>query len=802
MAPGENAFSNIAAVGRRPPARVLVAVGLVAGSTLALQVLLTRLFAAVLYYHFGFMAISLALLGVGAGAIVIYVRPAWFDSIELERALARGTIVYAVLLVVAIAVLVRLNYALGDEISREFVVTLVLACLLSALPLFAAGVVIGLAVRGYVGSIGRVYAFDLAGAGLGAVAVVPVMWVVDVPTIIVALCVVAAFAALLFAGAHRIERRAAAGALAGAVLLCVLAGTTSAFYLPPLGGDPDAERWTPLNRVLGYLAPEGLRNGNVIYDRNFGEIIPYQGGPVPDWRLLQEGGQSIGYSLTPGGDALVIGGGGGRDILAALGGHQKRVDVIELNRGIRDVVDHDLRSFSGGPYSLPRVHTAIGDGRSTLAERDTTYDQIQIGYVDTFSPSGAQAFALTEHNLYTVEAFEEFFDHLKPGGVLNLARPVRHNGEEALRATVLTLDALRRHGVEHPERNVVVLLGDYKTPFRGFQYGTILAKLTPFTPAQLAHIKRLAKVRTTGVAFAPGGPYLQKWTQLAAASSPLAFCKSYTLNVCPPTDDEPFFFNMKRLKDLGGESTSDSIGVPDPILVLAITLAILAGLAALAFVLPLALVGREGRPTVSSLLFFAAIGLGFLVIEVVLIQRFVLFLGFPTYALSVVLFSLLVFTGLGSLLTTRLNTDPRRTLIAALGLASILIAASAYGLQPVLRALIDLPFAVRVVLTVVLLAPLGLTLGMAMPLGLRRLVGLYPAGVPWAWGINGISSVLASVLAIAVAINLGFAITTLVALAFYLGALAHVVLGRWPGAAAPAPPSPDHEPARVSQSVG
>ncbi len=766
---------------RRPPVRTLVAVGLVAGSTLALQVLLTRVFSAVLYYHFGFMAISLALLGVGAGAILIYIKPGWFDADPLERTLARWSVLYAVLLVIGVALLVRLNYTLGDQINTKFVFNLAAACVLAALPFLAAGVVISLAVRGYARSIGRVYAFDLGGAAIGAAVVVPLMWVFDAPTLLVALGVVAALAALLFSLGHPAEQRLAGGALAGAVLLVVLAGTTSAFYLHPFGQSPAAERWTPLARVFGYLPAPQLRNGDVVYDRNFGEIIPYKRGtPLPDWRPLQEGPQTIGYSLTPRGDALVIGGGGGRDILTALTSGMRRVDVVELNRGIRNVVDHDLRSFSGGPYSLPHVHTHIGDGRSAVAESDRKFNQIQIGYVDTFSPSGAQAFALTENNLYTTDAFKLYFDHLKPGGVLNLARPVKHNGEEALRATVLTLQALKDYGIKNPERNVVVILANYTTPFRGFEYGTVLAKLTPFTPTELAHIARLAKTRSTGIAYAPNGPWIREWAQLHNASSPQDFCGNYKLDVCAPTDDEPFFFNMKRLGDIGGASTAGSLGVPDPVLVLLITLGILSVLAALAFVIPLAVVAREGRPTLSSLVFFAAIGLGFLLLEVALIQRFVLFLGFPTYALSVVLFALLLFTGLGSYLSSRIEGNPRRTVIGALSVACVLIAASAYGLQPLLRGLIEAPFALRVLLTIALLAPLGVTLGMAMPIGLVRMEGLYPGGVPWAWGINGISSVVASVLAIFVAIEFGFAITTLVGLLFYLTALTHAVLGRWP----------------------
>jgi hypothetical protein len=210
-----------------------------------------------------------------------------------------------------------------------------------------------------------------------------------------------------------------------------------------------------------------------------------------------------------------------------------------------------------------------------------------------------------------------------------------------------------------------------------------------------------------------------------------------------------------------------------------VTVVILAVLCALAFGLPLWLIPRGARPPASSVVFFGAIGVGFLLLEIALIQRFVLFLGFPTYALSVVLFALLAFTGIGSLISGRLR-EPRRALIVALACGAVLIAAAALGLQPLLRALIDWPFEARVALTVLLLAPAGLALGMAMPIGLTRLAGLHPDAVPWAWAVNGIASVLASVLAVAVAITWGFAVVTLLALACYLVALVDAARGPWP----------------------
>ena len=256
--------------------------------------------------------------------------------------------------------------------------------------------------------------------------------------------------------------------------------------------------------------------------------------------------------------------------------------------------------------------------------------------------------------------------------------------------------------------------------------------------------------------------------------------------MCAPTDDRPFFFNMTRLSDVGSGHAPGYLYTVDPLLVLLITLGILAALCALGLALPLALMRTARRPPVPALAYFAAIGFGYLLLEIALIQRFTLFLGFPTYALSVVLFALLVCTGAGSALSGRV-ADPRRALTAALAAACVLMLGAAIGLAPLLRGLIELPFALRLIVTVALLAPVGVTLGMAMPLGLSRLAALHPSGVSWAWAINGLASVLASALAVAVAITWGFEVTTLLAIVCYLGALAHVRLARWPRRAAAAP---------------
>jgi hypothetical protein len=455
------------------------------------------------------------------------------------------------------------------------------------------------------------------------------------------------------------------------------------------------------------------------------------------------------------------------------------------------MVDNNLRRWSGGPYTLPGVSTVVGDGRSVLARRTTPYRVIHIGFTDTLTANAATAFALTEENLYTVQAFEEYLGHLAPNGILDVSRLYKLTGDEALRITVLALRALQTRGVAQPERNVVVILGH---DLLGELFGTTLVRTRPWSPAELARLRRLAAADGLQIAYAPGGPFRLEWAQLARARSLGAFCSAYRMNVCPPTDGKPFFFNMTRLRNVN-RHLAGYIYATDPLLVLAVTLGILVVLALLAFVAPILLVRRTGRATVGALSYFLWIGLGYLMLEVVLIQRLVLFLGFPTYSLSVVLSSLLASTGVGSLLTTRLTRRRRRGLPVALGIVAVLSLALALGLEPLLRALISLPFAARVAVSVGVLAPLGIAMGLAMPIGLARLEALHPGATPWAWAVNGIASVVASVLAIAIAIEAGFAVATLAAGACYALALAHSLWAAWPARAAPEPDLVAAEPA-------
>ena len=609
------------------------------------------------------------------------------------------------------------------------------------------------------------------------------MWLIPSPVLIVLLGGLAAIAALLFG--HRATDAASERKLAVIVGVCalVVAGlgvTTRLLFVGVLYDDdghvlkPAADRWTPISRVTAFRIAENEAFAGLFYDRVWAPIPIVPEGPLPGWRTLKTGPSSIGYQLTAPGRTLVIGGGGGRDIWTALDEKQLPVDVVELSEGNRRVVDEDMGHLSRGPYSYEGVNTTIGDGRSVLSARDTKYQNIHIGFTDTLSASSAQGYALTENNLYTIEAYHEYFRHLEPSGVLNVSRPLKLVGDEALRATVLAWAALEAWGIEDPSKHIIAIKGrDLLGPYTG----TVLTSLTPFTEKQVARAQVLAKERAKTVLFAPGGPYEGPWQTLSELGDYRAFCNGYEMNVCPPTDDQPFFFSMQRLGALG-ERMTGYIYQSDPVSILILTLIILLALSLLAFVVPMWMVESEARPGVAALSYFGGIGLGFMLFEMALIQRLVLFLGYPTYALSVVLFSLLVFSGIGSLLSERF-TNPRKGLSAVLLGTCLLIAIAAFGLQPLLRSMMALPFMARVVISMLIILPFGLGLGMAMPIGIARLSAQSASAIPYAWGINGITSVLASVLGTTIAIYFGFTVTTLVAAACYAFAFVHALAGDW-----------------------
>ena len=761
----------------QPPRVVVLSVVVAAFVTIASQVLVTRLLSALIFYHFSFLAISLALLGTGAGGLYTALIAPTSDDAGTILQLRTWTMRFAVSLVALPLVAVRLNLEYS-ELTVRFIVSLLVLCGFIAVPSFAGGVVIAIALRTYTQSVGRLYFFDLVAAALGAVAVVPAIWLLEPPVLLLLLGSIVSVVAVFLSSNSRARQQSIFLVLLTAVL--VMASFPTRLVEAPLTGLSDADSlrvddWTPLSRTIGLVPRNGKGLGVVLYDRVTAPIIGYsRANPSPGWAELQLGPQTIPTAIVPSGPGLIIGGGGGRDIHNLRAAGVTDLDVIELNEGVRKVVDEKLAAFSGSPYSLPGVHTVIGDGRSVLSRRPAKYSQIQISFTDSLSAGGASAYALSENNLYTVEAFKEYLSKLQPGGVLAVTRLRRLVGDESLRTTIIALKAVEELGAQDPTSQVVVVMG---TDLFDSEFGTVMVKATPFTNQELATITTLANERGNGVAYAKGSPSQYEWAQLSAAESPAVFCRAYRLNVCPTTDDKPFFFNMKRFGDIGQRMTGYSYSV-DPVLILFLTFGILLALSILGYFIPIRRIPKKKKPPRLVLLYFVAIGLGYLIVESVMIQRLVLLLGYPTYSLSVVLSSLLAWTGIGAWWSTRFVNE-RRALGISLGTATALIASSAWWLPELVSHQITASFVVRVLIAVVVVMPFGLTMGTAMPTGLRRMERIVVESTPFAWAVNGFASVVAAAAATVLALEVGFFVATLAGAGAYFVALVTSQMASW-----------------------
>jgi hypothetical protein len=447
-------------------------------------------------------------------------------------------------------------------------------------------------------------------------------------------------------------------------------------------------------------------------------------------------------------------------------------------------------------YQIPEVRIHVTDGRSFIRNADQKFDVVQMTLVDTWASTAAGAFALSENSLYTVEAFREYFEHLKPDGMIAITRWEFQQPREALRVVSVAMQALHEMGVANPAANFIVV-SEGHLDADGIPV-VVLAKRTAFTAEELEKVQlHLATHPKLFPLYEPPSPdslatnvqqenysaSADSFTQLIQSNDPNRFAAGYVYNVSPVTDNAPFFFFTLKLGQIlhpqslqRGVDWKNNLGVAVLGMVLAISL-----LAVLVFlVLPLARGAQGQQPRPVRLLYFIAVGLGYILVEIAFIQRFVLFLGHPVYALTVVVFLLLLSSGAGSMVSRWWLAETSRVwmplfLIAAAVLLYV-------GLLPgLLGRMVGLPFMVKLLVSAGLLVPLGFAMGMPFPTGLRALAGANPSELPpednpgnlveWAWAMNAASSVLGSVLAIVIAIQFGLNVTLASGAAAYFVAL-------------------------------
>jgi hypothetical protein len=502
------------------------------------------------------------------------------------------------------------------------------------------------------------------------------------------------------------------------------------------------------------------------------------------YRLRHETAAPTAPPLT----ALVIGPGGGRDLLSALVFGAGRVDGVEINPIIADdIMRGAFADYSGHVYTHPKVRISVDDGRSFVRRSSERYDVIQASLVDTWAATAAGAYTLSENSLYTVEAFTDYFDHLSEDGVIAITRWVF----DGLRLVSLAQEACARRQCDASDRLAIVQYD---------KVATFLFKKQPFTPQETAALRRTADDLGFAVLYAPddrlgprgdairalGVPRERKWNtdpgdyaRLILAPDRQAFYEGYNLDVHPTTDDRPFFFHTTRLRDQFEVAFGRKMLFGNGLSALLTLIGISGGLVVLFIIGPLALTGREllGTGWPRWLAYFGCLGAGFMLVEVALLQRFVLLLGHPVYSLTVTLFSLLLGTGAGSYVSRSFDEGRLpRTLIRTLS-GIILVAAVGILVLPILiPVVIQAPRAARIAVAVLILVPAGALMGIPLPAGVRLMSARQPSLVPWAWGMNGALSVMGATLAVFIAMNWGFSATLAAGAAVY--ALAALLVRR------------------------
>jgi hypothetical protein len=812
---------------RRPKRSTYVGLLLVTLSTLMYEIALTRIFSVTMWYHFAFVAISVALFGLTAGALLVHLLPNRFRDVRLDRHLWLFSLLFAISIAVCGAI--QLSIKVVPRLTFIGVLSVFATCLVVSIPFIFSGIVVCLSLTRFPTRVNRLYATDLVGAGLGCVVLVLLFRWLDGPSLVVLIGAFAAAGALAFAvGAGN-----RSGIRAGAIAFIVLGGLGLINSVLASNGDAllrvrwakevsdrqhDYERWNAFSRItvdgnpntrarpFGFMSetlPDDLltqRLGMTI-DSTAGTVLSRYTGDPSETDYLRYDLAYLAHGIRSDSDVLVVGVGGGRDVLAALEYDQRSVTGVEINGNILDAVNNRYGDFTGHLDRNPRVNFVNDEARSYIARTDRKYDIIQISLIDTWAATSAGAYALSENALYTTEAWDLFLDRLQPGGILSVSRWYDLGDAsplEAYRTAVLAAQALKDRGVEDPRRHVLVYKG--QPQFFGVSGATIMVSRDPFSSSDLATIAadaarlEFTPVLTPSVALDP------KFAAITAPEGPDAAVDATDEDISPPSDDRPYFFQMANLNTfLSGKGFGD-VFVFRPVLVLGILGLTVLVLAAICIALPMILDRRKrGRPRgmLPFYTYFAGIGFAFLLIEISQLQRLSIFLGHPTYALTVVLFSVLVFSGIGSMLTERLiRPDNETTLLKPLVALLAVVVAFGFVTPAVIGRADGATTPTRIAIAVALLAPLALFMGMPFAIGMRAATSRPGAPTAFLWGINGATSVCASVLAVVLALFFG------ISTAFWAGALAYAVaLASMIAITAPWREAPAPEPVPVPREV-
>lgn len=787
-----------------------LAIFLLSGAGIAYEIALMRIFSVAQWHHFAYMVISIALLGFGAsGTFLSLIRP---KILGREMILLRfSALFFAVSLVGCTILSQKIPFETFELVTQRIQLWNLLALyILLSIPFFLVSTCVALAFFLLPQNVGKIYFWNMAGSGLGAAAAIGLLYLVTPENIPLLLLIPTAAAFILLT----LEKPF--WMLQGNLFLVFLFILAVRFAPPSIRisqykGISYAMQFPDAAVVAQTQSPMSVVQ--VVSSRQIretpGQIANYpmsRLGPLPDQLgLFFDGGSSsvinrfdgdfkpfayldyvtsaLPYHLLEKPRTLVIGAGGGTDVLNALSHGASHVTAIEVDPSVFSVLSRPrFREFCGVWLERSDVAPVVAEGRGYLQSHPQTYDLIQIALLDSFTAAAAGVHALSESYLYTVEAVELYLARLSPNGILAVTRWLKSPPRDAIKLFATMAEACEKAGLGDPARHLAQI--------RSWNTATVMLSRSPWTSSQIESIRTFYRERSLDADYFPGiaSEETNRYTVLdrsiyfESAKAILSsdrenFYRDYLFYIRPATDNRPYFFQFFKWKSLPrlirGMGTEWIPFVEWGYLTLVATIIQGALASALFILLPLVALTRSRESRGAKrwvLLYFAALGLAYLFLEIAFIQKFMLFLAYPIYAVAVVLAAFLIFSGVGSIVADRLRENPTRLVAAAVLASAVIALVYFFTLPPLFASWAGWSDWAKILTSLVWLAPLAFAMGIPFPAGLQIVSDRHPALLPWAWGVNGCASVLGALLAAFTSIHFGFLAVVLVAIVIYIGA--------------------------------
>ena len=788
--------------------RHFVGLFLISVATLLLELTLTRVLSVALWYHFGFLVISTALLGFGASGVVLALWTGLREKFNLDLGLGVCGLAFAVSVVFSFCLMQLIPFdPFSVAVDHRQFYFMPIYLLLVSLPFFCSGLAISLLLTRGSKEINRLYAFDLLGAGIGCALVALVIPRFGGTGSVLLAAFVGGLSAVCFAWPTRRPLAAAAAFVSLVLLIATFRGENvipihvSANKVSQRFSKvtPIYSAWNTLSfvQVVEFPAQGKDPSGRTMFIDS-GTAATGINDLRPDVRTViaehpdQVGAEStIAYVGKRNPKILIIGSGGGSQVLEGLKAGASSITAVEINSIINDIVAARMNDYWGNLYHQPEVHLVTDEGRSFVRRSAEKYDAIISVHTISNAAIASGALGLAENYVLTREAFEDYLDHLAPDGMIFFTRPEYQIPR--LFATAREVFTLRGMGPIGDHVLGFSMVEKRQLPGRLSFVAGFLLKKSEFRPEELVEIRRILTAEAGSgedanvlkILYAPDEVYPNSlYAHIVDAPDLERVFQSTDTQLAAATDDKPFFNQHTRWSRIRWNTIVDLFSQKQPfgarlaledrpiaevtLLILLIQSVVVAGVCIL---LPLAVVDRGSLRAEARwgwLAYFAALGLGFIMVEIALLQRFLLFLGQPIYTYAVVLAGLLIFTGAGSFASGKWRVESTSKLKRALLSAVIVVLVLAVITPVVFRACLGFGLFFRVAIALLLVAPLGFVLGMPFPLGLRVAMQRSSALGAWAWGVNGFFTVIGTVLALMLGMMVGFRMVLLLACGCYL----------------------------------